>query len=205
MTAPSPAVVAGNVYDKYGSTHPIARRLQHGFERAMDAVLDHAGAPRRILEVGCGEGQVLARLARRFPNAELLGTDVSADIVAEAHARHPGLCFDVRSVYDVAALGRFDLVVACEVFEHLDDPPRALAAIASVSGGVFASVPREPLWRVLNVTRGRYWSALGNTPGHVQHWSRAAFLEFLATRLDVQAVRTPTPWTMAFGRPREAA
>ena len=205
MISPAPAVVAGNVYDKYGSTHPIARRLQCGFEAAMDGLLDRAGAPRRILEVGCGEGHVTARLARRFPDAEVLGTDLSAAIVAEARARHPGLRFETRSIHDIAALGRFDLVVACEVFEHLDAPDRALDCVADVARVVFASVPREPLWRVLNVTRGRYWQALGNTPGHVQHWSRGAFLAFLGRRLQVAHVRTPTPWTMALGLPRTAA
>ena len=205
MTPSRTAVVAGNVYDKYATTHPVARRLQRGFEHAMDALLDLAGEPHRILEVGCGEGHVTARLQRRFPAAEVLGTDLSPEIGAEARARHPGLRFECHSAYDATALGAFDLVVACEVFEHLDDPARALDALAAAGRVVFASVPREPLWRVLNVARGRYLSALGNTPGHVQHWSRGAFLGFLATRLELLAVRAPTPWTMAIGRSREHA
>jgi len=68
--------------------------------------------------------------------------------------------------------------------------------------GWLVSVPREPIWRMLNMARGRYLSALGNTPGHIQHWSARAFVELVGQRLDVQAVRSPLPWTMALCRVR---
>ena len=79
---------------------------------------------------------------------------------------------------------------------------RALAAIAAATRFAFVSVPREPLWRLLNLARGRYLARLGDTPGHVQHWSRGALLALLATRLEVCAVRTPLPWIQALGRVR---
>jgi hypothetical protein len=41
---------------------------------------------------------------------------------------------------------------------------------------LLVSVPREPLWRMLNMARGAYWPALGNTPGHLNHWSRRSFV-----------------------------
>ena len=62
------------------------------------------------------------------------------------------------------------------------------------------SVPREPLWRALNLGRLKYLRDLGNTPGHLQHWSRRSFLSFLERRLEVVAVRSPVPWTMALCR-----
>ena len=67
---------------------------------------------------------------------------------------------------------------------------------------LIASVPREPLWRILNVARGRYWSELGNTPGHLQHWSRTTFIALLQQRFEVIEVRNPLPWTMALCRAR---
>ncbi len=42
----------------------------------------------------------------------------------------------------------------------------------------------------------------GNTPGHLQHWSRAGFLRLVADYFEVVEVRTPLPWTMALCRPR---
>jgi len=201
--APRP-LVAGNVYDKYGTRNPVARHLQAGFEHAMDLLLDHAGEPRTVLEVGCGEGHVTERLRRRFPRARVVGTDLSPEIVEIARTRHPACSFEVRAIEDAAAEGaRWDLIVACEVFEHLSEPARARAALATAGQLVFASVPREPLWRVLNLARGRYVTALGNTPGHAQHWSARGFRAFLAAELEVIAVRTPLPWTQVLARPRE--
>jgi len=201
---PAPVVVAGNVYDKYETRNPVARRLMAGFERSMLELLAATRPVGTVLEVGCGEGTVTAQLARFFPGARVVGRDVSPEIVAEARRRHPDLAFEVQSVYDAGERGeRFDLVVACEVFEHLEDPASALRAIARTSRRhLFASVPREPLWRLLNLARGRYVTRLGNTPGHLQHWSTGAFLSLLATELDVRAVRTPLPWTQVLGEVR---
>lgn len=38
------------------------------------------------------------------------------------------------------------------------------------------SVPREPLWKILNLIRGAHLPRLGDTLGHLQHWSRTEFL-----------------------------
>ncbi|HEY6867392.1 MAG TPA: methyltransferase domain-containing protein [Candidatus Eisenbacteria bacterium] len=204
MTAVRPAtgVVAGNVYDKYGTRNPVARRLMAGFERAMFDLLATTGPVASVLEVGCGEGHMTAKLARFFPGARVVGSDLSPDIVAEARARYPGLAFAQGSIYDAGGEA-FDLVVACEVLEHLEDPARALEAIARAAHPhVFVSVPREPLWRALNLARGRYLSGLGNTPGHLQHWSAGSFRRLLEDHLEVRAVRTPLPWTQALCRAR---
>jgi hypothetical protein len=51
------------------------------------------------------------------------------------------------------------------------------------------------MWRLGNLARGRYVGDLGNTPGHIQHFSRAAFSRLVDHHLDVIAVRRPFPWT----------
>jgi hypothetical protein len=85
--------------------------------------------------------------------------------------------------------------------EHLDDPGAALETVGRLaSPWAIVSVPREPLWRTLNLGRLKYVRDLGNTPGHLQHWSRRSFLRFLEARLNVVAVRSPLPWTMALCR-----
>jgi len=196
-------IVVGNRYDKHGSRNPVVRQLMAGFERSLLELLEHVGAPGRILEVGCGEGHVTALLARRFPGAHILGTDVSERILDVARHAHPELEFRACSIYELDRLGTWDLVVACEVFEHLEDPARALRAVsAACTGCVVATVPREPIWRVLNVARGQYLGALGNTEGHLQHWSRGAFVRFLSGSLDVLEVRSPLPWTQVLARTR---
>ena len=50
----------------------------------------------------------------------------------------------------------------------------------SSSRWLLVSVPREPLWRGLNLARGSYLRELGNTPGHLNHWSKRRFASLLA-------------------------
>jgi hypothetical protein len=93
------------------------------------------------------------------------------------------------------------LVSAIEVLEHLPDPKRTLAEMTRCAQRhLLVSVPREPLWRALNVLRGAYLPALGNTPGHLNHWSKDAFVRLLSGRGEVVAVRSPLPWTILLVR-----
>ena len=72
----------------------------------------------------------------------------------------------------------FELASAIEVLEHVPDPEHTLAEMARCAERhLLVSVPREPLWRMLNMARGAYWPALGNTPGYLNHWSRRSFVE----------------------------
>ncbi len=67
------------------------------------------------------------------------------------------------------------------MLEHVPDAEHTVAEMARVARGghLLVSVPREPLWRGLNMARGAYIKELGNTPGHLNHWSRKAFVELL--------------------------
>ena len=198
-------VVVGNRYDKHGSRNPVARRLQGGFERGFFELLDLVQPFASLLEVGCGEGHMTSKIAARFPGVRVLGTDFSTTILGVARAAHPGIAFEACSIYDAGRLGEWDVVVSPEVLEHLEDPARALRAVASIARvALLVTVPREPVWRMLNVARGRYWGRLGNTDGHLQHWSRGSLLRFLAGEVDVIATRTPLPWTQALCRPRRS-
>jgi hypothetical protein len=89
------------------------------------------------------------------------------------------------------------MAAAIEVLEHVPDPEHSLAEMARVAERwLLVSVPREPLWRVLNVARGAYLNRVGNTPGHVNHWSRRSFVALLSRYGKVEQVRAPFPWTV---------
>lgn len=195
---------AGNYYDKYGTKNPIARRLMQGFLGAFDALAAEVPVA-DSLEIGCGEGELSIRLARR--GFRVRGCDISADIVGEARKRAAaaGVAaeFWAEPIESLDDSNAAPLVVCCEVLEHLDDPARGVDTLARLAGPhLIASVPREPIWRLLNLARGKYVGDLGNTPGHVNHWSRRGFLELLSRRFDIIDVRTPLPWTLALCRRR---
>ena len=194
------AVVTGNVYDKYGTRNPVARRLMAGFEAALDDLFTRA-APESLLDVGCGEGVVTERWAGRLgPGRRVVGLDLDdPQLRAEWESRaRPGLEFRTGSAQALEfADGEFDAVAAIEVLEHVDDPEAALAQCARVARRhLLLSVPREPVWRATNLARGAYLRELGNTPGHVNHWSRNGFIELAGRFGTVVASRSPFPWTM---------
>jgi ubiquinone/menaquinone biosynthesis C-methylase UbiE len=192
-------VPTGNTYDKYGSKNPIVRMMMRGFDAAMVELLDRA-APREVLDVGCGEGIQTERCAHHLGQVPFMGVDLNDPKLAahwETRSR-PGLAFrDAqadRLPFDDQA---FDLVMSLEMLEHVEDPDKALAEMSRVARQwVLISVPREPLWRALNLMRGAYVGDLGNTPGHIQHWSLRTFKRLAARYGTIEEVRSPIPWSM---------
>ncbi len=197
------AVPTGNAYDKYSSSNPIERRLMAGFFRSLDACLP-ATPPATVLEVGMGEAEIASRVRERYPGATIVGIDLPDPELAAAWGEHeiPGAFADITRLPFPAA--HFDLVLAIEVLEHVPDPTAALRELARVGRGSFVlSVPREPIWRVANMARGKYIGDLGNTPGHIQHWSHRAFRRFVGSQFAVVTTRAPFPWTMVAARTTE--
>jgi SAM-dependent methyltransferase len=196
------AVPTGNTYDKYATTNPLERRMMQGFMAALDAMLDGL-APRRILEIGVGEGHVTERVRERFPDATIVGVDLPDEELA-GDWRSAGLaCLFGDATRLPLPDQAVDLVLAIEVLEHIPGPDAALAELARVcSGTLVASVPFEPIWRAGNMARGRYLRDLGNTPGHVNHWGRRGFTRFVDRRFEVDEVKSPLPWTMVRGHRR---
>ncbi len=198
--------IVGNVENKYAVRNPIARMLVNGFLSAFDRLAGVAGPPGRVLEAGCGEGVLSLRLAQA--GWDVSGFDISADLAAQAAdllAAH-GFAgrFEGRDIYDLEPLAAApELVVCCEVLEHLEEPGRALERLRDLGAAWYLlSVPREPLWRLLNLVRLKYVGALGNTPGHLRHWSCRAFRRQVAEYFEIVEFTRPLPWQMALCRLR---
>lgn len=132
-----------------------------------------AERPGSVLDVGCGEGFVTARL----PGGRVVGVDPDARALEAAARRVPAGEFHRAAV---TALpfddGAFDLVVCTQVLEHLEDPAAALRELRRVArGAVLVTVPHEPWFRLGNLARGRHLSRLGSTPGHLHTWTGRGF------------------------------
>jgi ubiquinone/menaquinone biosynthesis C-methylase UbiE len=202
MAAPETVgVVIGNHTHKYSARNPAIRLLTERWVANLDRVFaqvdrDRSGPPvRQALEVGCGEGVIAARMHHRWgqvvaldlPDAGLRTDWRGVDGPRFLHANAHQLPF---------ADHRFDVVVAAEVLEHLPDPAKGLEEIARVGRRhLVLSVPREPVFRGCNLAAGRYVRELGNTPGHLNHWSKRGFVRLVSQVAEVRAVTSPFPWT----------
>jgi 2-polyprenyl-3-methyl-5-hydroxy-6-metoxy-1,4-benzoquinol methylase len=193
----------GNTFDKYGSTNPVVKRLMAGFHATLDELWARA-EPESVLDVGCGEGVLTVEWADRLGDGRVVGIDLpDPKLQAEWDTRsRPNLEFRAEEATSLSfADDEFDLACAIEVLEHVPEPQATLAEMARVARGhLLVSVPREPLWRGLNLARGAYVRGGGNTPGHVNHWSKRAFVSLLSRYGTVESARSPFPWTMLLVR-----
>ena len=157
-----------------------------------------------MLDVGCGEGVLVQRWAQQLGDRRVVGIDLEEESIQAGWAEHaaPNLEYRVMEAANLPfADSEFELASAIEVLEHVPDPEHTVSEMARcASRHLLVSVPREPLWRMLNMARGAYWPALGNTPGHLNHWSRRSFVAMLSRYGEVAEVRSPFPWTMVLVR-----
>ncbi len=196
-------IVVGNTYDKYGSKNPLVRLLMYGFESMLQQLVLKANV-NEIHEIGCGEGYWVLKWLEEGKNAR--GSDFSSKIIELARLnaadREVAANFKVANIYDLSPeMDAAELVVCCEVLEHLEQPERALDVLSQLAKPyLLTSVPREPLWSIGNMLRGKYLGDFGNTPGHVQRWSKRAFLSFIGHYFEIVEIQSPIPWTMVLCR-----
>jgi SAM-dependent methyltransferase len=193
--------VPGNHYDKHGSTNPVVQRMMRSFHDRLIELgrgVPHAS----LLDVGCGEGRTTAILDSALGPELTVACDLEVSAVSQGPATVPRAQFLAASVYELPFDDdAFDLVVATEVFEHLDNPTRALIELQRVArSAMLITVPNEPWWRMGNMARGAYLRDLGNTPGHVQHWTTQSLRRFMSGHFETAHVTTAAMWNIALVR-----
>jgi len=191
-------IPAGNWDNKYTTKNPLALFFLNNFlHRVKGLITPLAAEISSITEVGCGEGYLSREIQALFPQIALQAQDFSQAIIEVAKRNNPNIAFSVKSIYDIGAAESADLMVCCEVLEHLEYPEQALERLSAVTKKFCVlSVPDEPLWRILNVLRCKYLRNLGNTPGHIQHWSRTGFIRLVSRYMKIAAVQSALPWTI---------
>jgi len=202
VTVDSEGTVTGNTFDKYGSTNTVVRRLMGGFERSLEELFAQA-APGTLLDVGCGEAVLTHKWAAQV-DGPVVGIDLDDPHLHELWKTRtaPNLEYRVLKAENLPFEdNQFEVATAIEVLEHVPDPAQTIAEMARcASRYLLVSVPREPIWRIVNVARGAYVKDLGNTPGHVNHWSKRQFIAELSKVGVVEQARSPFPWTMLLVR-----
>jgi 2-polyprenyl-3-methyl-5-hydroxy-6-metoxy-1,4-benzoquinol methylase len=195
-------IVVGTGSNKYQMRNPIGQILLKNFDRVLCDLVKPIN-PKTILEVGCGEGHVTQILVD-CTAAQIRGTDISNTILNQAREAvvSPRVSFQNKNIYQFNPdIDRAELVVCCEVLEHIENPTLGLEKLASLASPYcLLSVPREPIFRTLNLLRGAYLAEFGNSPGHIQHWSKRGFIRLVKTQFDLIEVRAPLPWTVILAK-----
>ena len=189
--------IEGNVFDKYHTKNKLYNYLMKNFISTFLTLAKNLKAE-SILEVGCGEGEMTKIISENVKGCRINASDISFNIVKKAKQQFPNYNFSIQSIYSLPYRdNEFDLVIACEVLEHLENPEKALIEIKRICKRNFiVSVPNEPIWRILNILRGKYIKSLGNTPGHIQHWSPNKFKKFVSNYFKIEKITLPFPWIM---------
>ena len=144
---------------------------------AVARILDRA-SPRRLFEVGCGNGAVANWLQSR--GIEVTGIDFSESGISEAHRAYPGLRLAIGSAYDdlAASYGQFPVVISLEVVEHLYFPRKFAKTVFDLldpGGMAIISTPYHGyLKNLVLALSGRldaHFTALWDG-GHIKFWSK---------------------------------
>ncbi len=186
-----------NFEEKYTKTGALGKKLIENFYAQVFSIAPSSKSL-KVLEVGCGHGFSTERICQHYPHSSVHAIDIDLNLVRDTKKRAPNAIVTQASIYDIPfESNHFDIVFCLEVLEHIEYPVKGLKELSRVSkGDVITSVPREPIWRALNVARLKYLSSLGNTPGHINHWSTKSFINMVNCIGTVIKVKTPLPWTI---------
>ncbi len=193
-------IPVGNWENKYETKNFIAKYLVDQFLRTVkQLILKYGDEIDSINEIGCGEGY-LSSFTLSLNVASVKACDFSEKIVNFAQKRESNVHFYIGNIYDLKRENdNADLVICCEVLEHLENPEKALDKLSKIANKyLLISVPNEPIWRVLNVARGAHLKRFGNTPGHINHWTSKQFYELVSNYMQIIEIRKPLPWTILF-------
>jgi ubiquinone/menaquinone biosynthesis C-methylase UbiE len=135
---------------KYAHGHHDTVLRSHRWRTAQNSaayLLPHLKPDMKILDIGCGPGNITCDLASLVPQGSVIGMDRVESVVTQAqslaHERGVGnVSFAVGDVFKLAyADGEFDVVHAHQVLQHLGDPTAALKEMRRVtkSGGIVAA------------------------------------------------------------------
>jgi ubiquinone/menaquinone biosynthesis C-methylase UbiE len=202
----------GHKYTEEGQGK-IGSKLLEGYFKTVKHLLDASGKleskeKMKAIELGCGEGFSTQKIHKMLPaNIKLYASEYVEQLVPKARELNPDVEVIQESVYELTHKDNtFDIIFFPEVLEHLDFPDKALKEINRVlkdDGVLILGVPNEPLWRVLNMLRGKYLKDFGNTIGHLNHWSPRSLEKFIETHFGPVVVRkNPLPWTVVLAKKR---
>ncbi len=138
---------------RYGPFSRHVRRIIKDVIRALDF--------ETVLDVGCGQGSLLAELCAEFPHIEPNGVDISASALKLARSRLPAGQFWPLNITQGHLDRKFDLVVCSEVLEHIPDDLAALKNLTHMTGR----------YLIISTVQGRMRRFEAEAVGHVRNYA----------------------------------
>jgi SAM-dependent methyltransferase len=177
---------------KYRSSNPVKKALLNRFLNRTRSIV--GSNPGRVLDVGTGEG-LYWETEHDF---EVVGVDVRLEALTAASQN--GIRCAQASAFALPFPDRtFDLVLAVEILEHLDEPGSAVKELARVSRDRgLITVPWEPWFSLMVLAgSGSHPRRMGREPEHIQAFGPRSLEALLADHFPVVEVSTKLPWIVA--------
>lgn len=160
-------------------THNPSWHVEHSAWKAMHVsrMLErNAIRPTRIVEVGCGAGEVLAQVKKAFPEAHLVGYEISPQAFDLCRSRErDGLEFRNRSIAEDT--DTYDLLMCLDVFEHVDDYIGFLRSLRERANWKIFHIPLDV--SAQSVFRGSPLLDIRRSVGHLHHFTAATAIDTL--------------------------
>lgn len=187
--------ILGHYYNKHETRNPILRMFVNFYKKNFQTII-HELSFDSVVEIGSGEGYIISYLLEVARPRLLVASDIDMRIMSVGSWSGVFAQRIVCKGEHLPLLNMFfDLVLACEVLEHVETPREVVREIARVSKNwFFVTVPYEPYWRILNLLRGKYIDAFGNTPGHLVHFSVDGIVDLLSENFSIHLLKIVFPW-----------
>lgn len=198
-------IITGNFYNKYQSRHLIERFLVKRYDKHLIKLVESLPIS-TIYEVGSGEGHIIGLINNFKKQYKIIGSDIDFNLIYQLKKLENKKYNLVINQAEDLPIKRnsIDLVLACEVLEHINGPRSFLSECLRLNANYYIfTIPNEPLWRFLNILRLKYIKNLGNTPGHVNHWSKNQIRQLISSYLSIKGIFIVQPWIFIIAQPKD--
>lgn len=156
--------------------------------------------PANLLDIGCGTGYITKKFLNLVPEVTACDTDLKRIKIAKkfvgggakfVHSDGKSLPFKDRE---------FEVVTCLEVLEHVKDYITLIKECKRVSKKyILFTVPREPIFLLANLLRGKHIRHFGNIPDHINHFNKRRFYKVLSGHVKIKNIKINSFfWISAF-------
>jgi len=193
----------GNHFDKYSSKNFFVKIIMANYKKNLTNFVNKFDS-KNFFDIGCGDGYWMNYYHQK--GFLVSGGDHSKKQLKIIKKKYNfnGYEIDIYNsnfVYEMNKIlknEKINNILFNEVLEHLYKPNDILKKISELNfQKMIITVPNEPIWRILNILRLKYLKDFGNTPGHVNHFSKKKLLKtFYKNNLNVENILISQPFIL---------